>query len=266
MSKKRNTKISVIVLAKNDEKKIGDCLKSVKWADEIIVVDTGSTDKTPSIAKKRGARVVKHTKGSFSDWRNKGAKEAKGDWLLYVDTDEGVTLALRQEIVKLLNGSIVEHSAYAIPRRNFILGREMKHGGWWPDYVKRLIRKDSLKRWKGELHENPVVEGEIGHLTNPFIHKKHDNLSEMVEKTNEWSEIEARLLFESGHPKMSWWRFFRIMATELWLRLIAKKGFLDGIEGIIYAIYQMWSRFITYGKLWELQITDSRGPGANYRG
>ena len=75
----------------------------------------------------------------------------------------------------------------------------------------------------------------------------------MVEKTNKWSEIEAKLLFEAGHPKMSWWRFFRIMATELWYRLIRLKGFLDGVEGVIYAIYQMWSKFITYGKLWEMQ-------------
>ena len=90
-------------------------------------------------------------------------------------------------------------------------------------------------------------------LKNPLTHLKHDNLEEMVEKTNKWSEVEAKLLFNSGHPKMSWWRFWRIMFTELMYRLVSLRGFMDGTTGIIYAIYQMWSKFLTYAKLWEMQ-------------
>lgn len=116
------------------------------------------------------------------------------------------------------------------------------------------MKKNAFVKWEGDLHENPVVKGELGHLKNPLVHLKHTKLSEMIEKTNEWSEIEARLLLKSGHPEMVWWRFIRIMATELWYRLIRLKGFLDGTEGVIYAIYQMWSKFITYGKLWEMQL------------
>jgi len=245
--------ISAIVITKNEEEKIDECLESLSWVDEILVIDTGSDDKTIEIATKKKAIVVSYSKGGFSDWRNEGAKEARGDWILYVDADERVTPLLRKEILRTIKNS-ADIALYAIPRRNIILGKEMKHGGWWPDYVKRLMKKEAFVKWEGDLHENPIVKGKLGHLKNPFVHIKHAKLSEMVEKTNKWSEIEAKLLFKSGHPKMAGWRFFRIMATELWYRLIRLKGFLDGTEGVVYAIYQMWSKFVTYGKLWEMQL------------
>lgn len=263
-SKKTKKKLSVIIIAKDEEEKIGDCLKSVKFADEIILVDTGSKDKTVDIAKKRGAKIVKYTKGSYSDWRNRGLEEAGGEWVLYVDADERVTPSLRDEVIQLINKAINQYSAYAIPRKNIILGREMKYGGWWPDYVKRLYKKKSLKKWVGDLHEEPVIsskgrsasggEGKMGHLGNPLIHIKHDNLSEMIEKTNKWSEVEARLMYKANHPRMNIPRFFSAMFREFWLRMIRHKAFLDGGEGIIYAFYQVYSRFISYAKLWELQL------------
>jgi glycosyltransferase involved in cell wall biosynthesis len=253
--KKENIKISVIIIARNEEKKIGDCLKSVIWADEVLVIlDKKTTDSTKKVAQQFGASVIDSNKASYTPNRNFGLKKARGKWVLYVDADERVTPSLRDEIRKVISKAKDQHGAYAIPRKNVILGREMKHGGWWPDYVKRLYRKDKLEKWKGDLHEEPIFAGEMGHLENALVHIKHDNLEEMVTKTNEWSEIEAKTLFDSGHPRMSWWRFIRIMLTELWLRLAKLKGFLDGAEGIIYSFYQMWSKFVTYAKLWELQI------------
>jgi glycosyltransferase involved in cell wall biosynthesis len=254
----KTKKISAIIIAKDEEKKIRDCLESVKWSDEIILIDTGSGDKTKEIAEEYKAVIYEHRGGSYGDWRNVGLRKAQGEWVLYVDADERVTSDLKQEINATIEADNPGIFAYAIPRKNIILGREMKHGGWWPDYVKRLFRKDKLIEWSGDLHEEPRFEGELGLLESPLIHIKHDNLSEMVDKTNAWSEIEAKLLYQSGHPKMTWWRFFRIMLTELWLRLIVKMGFLDGVEGVIYSIYQMWSRFITYGKLWEMQLEHQR--------
>ncbi len=138
-------------------------------------------------------------------------------------------------------------------RSNIFLGREMRHGGWWPDYVLRLIKKDKLITWEGELHEQPKINAEIGKLKNPLVHTSHRSLEEMVEKTNQWSEIEAKLLFESGHPKMAWWRFISVGFREFWNRGIVKMGFLDGVQGIIEVIYQSFSRMITYAKLWEMQ-------------
>lgn len=237
-------KISAIVLVggKYDKKLLKKCLDSVFWADEIIKVET---DKL---------------QGSFADWRNEGARRAKGDWLIYVDSDEEVTSALKKEILeKIVNCKLkIENCAFAIPRTNILLGKRMRWGGWWPDYVLRLIKKDALIGWEGELHEQPklkkAVDLRIGKLKNPLIHNSHRNLEEMVEKTNAWSEIEARLLFKANHPKMNVLRFFSAGAREFWFRGIIKLGFLDGTVGVIEVIYQTYSRMITYAKLWELQM------------
>ena len=247
-------KISAVIIAQNEEKKIGDCLESVKWVDEVIVIDNESTDKTAAIATKFGAKVVNFRGGTYSTRKNKGAEEAKGEWLLYIDADERVTPELRKEIEDRVLKNPTETVIYAIPRRNIILGRELHHGGWWPDYVKHLIKKDSFNGWKGDLHEEPIFDGELGHLKGALLHIKHDNLSEMVEKTNNWSNVEARLMYEANHPPMNIFRFTTAMFREFWLRMIKQMAFLDGAEGIIYAIYQVYSRFISYAKLWEMQV------------
>lgn len=276
MSDKNNkVKISVIIVAKNEEEKLPDCLKSIKWADEIVVIDNDSMDKTVEIAKRFGARVFSASDTltlKYADLRNMGLEKAIGKWVFYIDADERVTPELKDEINEILTSSFDKprtsqndrnvdgdgrYNAYAIPRRNVILGREMKHGGWWPDYVKRLFLRKSLKKWTGDVHEEPVYEGEMGHLENHLIHIKHNKLEGMVEKTNKWSEIEAKLMFDANHPRMNIVRFFTAMAREFWLRMIKHKAFLDGGEGTVYALYQVWSKFISYAKLWEMQINDS---------
>ena len=252
MNKNKNS-ITAIIIALNEEKLLSTCLKSLDWADEIIVIDTGSTDKTDQIAKKHKARVVEYTSGkSFSDWRNKGLKEAKGDWVFYIDADETVSGALAKEIQRAINSS--EYSWYAIPRSNIIFGREFRYGGWWPDYVKRLFSKNYISGWSGNLHEEPSTKGKMGYLTNHLLHNKHETISEMVEKTNSWSEIEGKLMFDANHPPMNVWRFSTAMFREFWYRMVVKLAFLDGREGIIMAIYQVYSRFCSYAKLWELQV------------
>jgi len=250
--------ISVIIIAKNEEDRIKTCLESVQWADEIIVTDNGSTDKTLEIAKKYTDKIVEFKEQDFATLRNLAAEKAMGDWILYVDADERVSTDLKNEILKIIAKAKSSYGCFVIPRENFILGRLMKHGGWWPDYVKRLFYRKNLERWEGKLHEEPVYKGKLGYLKNPLTHIKHDKLSEMVEKTNIWSEVEAKLLLEAGHPKMVWWRFIRVMITELFYRLIVLRGFMDGGEGVIYSFYQMYSKFVTYAKLWEMQIKKRR--------
>jgi glycosyltransferase involved in cell wall biosynthesis len=235
-------KISAIVLigGKYDKDLLKKCLNSVAWCDEVIRLETA---KVVSIRSRIGA---------FSQWRNEGAKRSSGEWLLYVDSDEEVTPALKKVILQVTESD--EFSAYAIPRQNIFLGQKMRWGGWYPDFVLRLIKKDKLKGWYGELHEQPKVKGEICHLKEPLIHRTHRNLSDMVDKTNEWSEIEAKLLFDSGHPPMNIFRFFSAGFREFWYRAILKLGFLDGVVGIIEIYFQTFSRLITYSKLWELQL------------
>jgi hypothetical protein len=228
--------LSVIILegGKFDNEVYKKTLASVSWVPEVIKLKTGEkiTD--------------------FAELRNSGAAKANGEWLFYLDTDEIVTDGLQREIQNAIASD--KYSGYAIPRRNIVLGREMKHCGLWPDYVLRLIKKDAFNGWRGELHEQPVVKGKIHHMTEPLIHQKHDNLTDMVEKTNKWSEIEAKLMYEADHPKMNFLRFFSAGMREFWLRMIVQTAFLDGVEGTIYGLYQVFSRLISYSKLWELQI------------
>ena len=163
-------KLSVVILAKNEEKIIKDCLESVKWADEVILVDSGSTDKTLVMAKEFGAKIVNSPskKLAFAKWRNQGLKVAQGDWLLYVDADERVTPELKKEIESLIK-SKPKAVAFEIPRKNFYLGKEVRYGGAWPDYVRRLFLKKKLKGWVNQLHEHPEVEGSWGRLKHPLI-------------------------------------------------------------------------------------------------
>lgn len=246
--------ISVIILAKNEEEVIKDCLESVRQlADEIILVDNGSTDKTIDIAKKYKIEAISFptSKPEFAKLRNIGLKAASGKWVLYVDADERVTPELRKEIWRVM--AEPKYGAYQIPRRNFYLGKEMHYGGAWPGYVKRLFLKEKLIRWERELHEEPVFEGEMGTLKSPLLHFTHRDLASMVTKTLEWSKIEARLLYEAKHPPVTWWRILRMMLTEFWQRGIKLSGWRDGTVGWIEVIFQMFSRFITYARLWELQ-------------
>lgn len=248
--------LSVLIIAKNAGSKLEDCLKSISsLADELVIVDTGSTDNTVEIAKKCGAKIFKNKGNDFATWRNEAAKHARGDWLFYIDHDERASKELKDEILTVVNRQWTVDSfvAYDIPRKNYVFGRWLKHGGWWPDRVLRLIKKSALNKWEGEVHEQPKIDGSVGSLKNTLIHLKEDDLSDMVEKTNRYSMYEAKLLYEANHPPMVWWRFINVMGRELWYRLVTKLGFLDGPEGIIYCAYQGYSRFVTYAKLWELQ-------------
>ena len=179
--------------------------------------------------------------------------EAKGDWLLYLDADERVTPLLKKEILELVKNLDDSVGVYAIPRRNFIFDQEFKHSSQYPDYQKRLYRKSKLKKWVGDLHEEPIYEGELKHIKNPMVHLKKMTLSQMMDKTNRWSDFEARLMIEAHHPPMNIVRFLSAMTREFWKRMIVEMAFLDGSKGIIYAMYQVYSKFVSYAKLWELQ-------------
>jgi len=247
-------RLSAIVISKNEETRIKDCLDSLSFCDEVVVVDTGSTDKTVEIAKKAKANVFSLQSHDFAQMRNFGLKKAKGDWVLYVDADERVTKELAENIKAHIedNGKFV---AFKIKRKNFYYGNHE-----WPaiENIERLFYKKSLKEWYGELHESPLIEGEVGELSGYLLHYSHRNLSEMVKKTLEWSKIEAQLRFESGHPKMSWWRFPRVMIKAFYDSYVRQQGWKAGTIGIIESVYQSFSIFVTYARLWELQMENKK--------
>lgn len=242
-------KISVIILAKNVANEIVLAIKTSQFADEIIVVDTGSTDNTVEISRKLGAKIIHTTGDSFAKWRNDGAKEAKSEWLLYLDSDERIPVKLAKEILQTIENS--EFEAYTISRYEIFLGKHLNH--WGDPRVLRLMRKKSLKRWEGKLHEQPKIIGSIGDLRHQMVHLSHKNIDEKVPNTMKWSKMEAQMLLDANHPPMKGWRFIRIMLTEFWTRAVRQRLWKDGTEGWIEIIYQMFSKFLTYERLWEAQ-------------
>ena len=243
-------KLSVVIIAKNEKDMIGECLDSVAFAEEVVIVDNGSIDNTVPLAEKRKSSVIVKTKTEdFSKLRNLGMETARGEWILYVDSDERVSSMLRrgiERVINLPNGFI----SFKIKRKNFYLGNNE-----WPGYelLPRLFLKKSFIRWKGALHETPLVDGKIGILDGYLFHYSHRNLSTMLTKTIEWSKVEAELRLEAKHPPMVWWRFFRVMISAFLSSYVIQGGWKVGAIGLIESMYQSFSMFITYARLWEMQ-------------
>lgn len=249
--------LSIIILAGNEEKMIENCLKSCSFATEIILVAANSTDNTKKIAKSTIPKIkIVETNDqynkNFSKWRNLGYKNATKEWLLYIDADEIIDSKLKEEIIYIIT-SKNSPTHYAIPRANHFLGKRVRYGGTYPDYVKRLFKKSSFSGYKGYLHEEPIIKGELSYLKNDLIHFTHRDLSSMINKTNAWTDMEAQALFDAKHPPVYWWRFPRMMISKFYQRLIKEKMYKDGIVGWISAIFESFDTFIIYAKLWELQ-------------
>ena len=239
--------VSAIIIAKNEEARLITCLDHLAWTDEIIVVDNGSTDQTIQIAKQHGANVVSTKEKDFSALREFGLKKATGTWVLYVDADEEINEELQKEIQQAIQSNT--HIGYFIKRNTYFLGSH------WPyqDKVERLFLRSALRGWHGTLHETPLYVGDIGVLNTPLTHRTHRTLENMVAKTNEWSALEAKLRFDAHHPPVVWWRLIRVMITGFWQSFITQDGWRAGTVGWIESIYQGFSMFITYAKLWEMQ-------------
>lgn len=243
--------LSVIVLTRNEEDRVKACLESVKWADEIIIIDSGSNDKTLEIAKRYTDKIYQVENEDFSDKRNLGTKKAQGEWILYVDADERVLNPLKEEINFLIQSD--SDSAYAISRKNIVFGSEVNYGPFWPDWVIRLIKKENFEGWIGKVHEYPKFKGTLGYTKNSLLHLTHRGIEHIVLKSLEWSKIDAKLRLDAKHPKMSGWRFLRIFVSEIFIQGILRKGFFSGTIGIMDSLLQSFSMFMTYVRLWELQ-------------
>ena len=248
--------LSIIIIAANVESTIKDCLLSCQFADEIIII-TNATDNTISIAKATIPTVqiyqgLSANKFNFAAARNLGLRYAKYPWILYVDDDERITPALREQITKSIRspGLITN---FDLPRANYYLGHRVKFGGSYPDYVKRLFHSNAIKGYTGKLHEQPIVTGPEQKLTAELIHLTHQTLRQMLEKSNTWTKLEAELLFNDNHPPVVWWRFFRMMLTKIWERLVVQNMWRDGIVGWISVIFEAFDTYMIYAQLYELQ-------------
>lgn len=250
--------ISAIIIAKNEELMIANCIHTLGFCQEVIVVDTGSSDNTVAIAKQCGAKVIVSTEGSFADWRNVGLQNVTQLWVLYVDADERVTPVLAGEIEQTLTQT--SYAAFALDRQNIHFGKWMRHGGWQNDTVVRIFSREKLKTWEGRVHEHAIVDGNTGKLKNPLVHCTHRTIRDGLIKSYTWTDIEASLLLHAKVPCPTTWTLCRKFAGEFIRRFFIQKGYMDGIEGFIEAFQQAMNRFFVYERLWELssspKITD----------
>ncbi|HAV15407.1 MAG TPA: hypothetical protein DCX25_03690 [Candidatus Pacebacteria bacterium] len=243
--------ISAVIIAKNEEKMIANCLDTLQWCDECIVIDNGSTDSTPMLAEQAGAHVIELKNAGFAEARTKGKDEAKSDWILYIDADERVTPKLKSEVQRVISSP--GYQAYSVPRNNIHYGKWMQYGGWEKDRVVRLFQKKHLSAWEGKVHEHAIVDGVTGELREPLVHLTHRNMKEGLEKSIVWTDIEAHLFLAAGHPNMTTLRLIKVTLWEFFSRVFKKKAYKDGTEGMIEAMVQAMNRFLVYERVWELQ-------------
>ena len=243
--------ISALVLTRNDASMLQDCLEQLNFVKEIIVLDQQSKDNTAQIAKKFTNHLITTSDPNFSKNRNVLAKKAKCKWLLYLDTDERIDEKNITEIKDAIGKS--QFQAYYFPRKNIVLGKWLRHGGWWPDYVPRLFEKQNFRQWYGEVHESPRINGQYGHFKNPITHLTARSIDQMLNKSIVWAQVEAKLYFKASYPKVSVLRVVKASTREFLSRYFIKMGVLDGAVGLIEAVYQSLHQAMVLVYLWEIQ-------------
>ena len=244
--------LSVILITKNEEANLKDCLESVSFADEIIVVDSQSSDKTQEIARSFGAKLeITSDWPGFGPQKNRALNLATQDWVLSIDADERVTPELKQEILATM-ASANAADCYAIPRSSWYCGRFMKHSGWYPDYVDRLFKRGSAKFSDHLVHERLLPTGSSGKLNNHFLHYSYRDFSQVLKKVDVYSSAAAQQAFKQGKKGglgealiHGFWAFFRTY--------VLRRGFLDGKHGLALAISNAATSYYKYLKLWQLQ-------------
>lgn len=243
-------KISVIILTKNEERNIKDCMDSVSFAHEIIVIDDESTDKTREIAKKLGATVFKRRLDDFASQRNFGLTKASGDWVLYIDADERIPKELAHEIVDAVNSD--QKYFYKIPRKNKIFGKYLEHTDWYPDYQYRLFEKGK-GFWDRKVHEQLKTSLTGKELEKPISHDNYESIQQFIDKNfGIYADYEAELLMSSGY-KFKSVDLITKPVNEFLRRFFATRGYLDGVHGLVASVLVSIGTFVVYSKVWEKQ-------------
>ena len=228
------TLLSVIIITKNEQDNIKDCLESVKWADEIIVVDSGSTDKTEEICRKYTNKFYVKDWPGFGIQKQNSLDLATHEWVLSIDADERVTSDLRNEIISVLSSNS-NVNGYLIPRLSNYLGKDIRHAGWYPDYTLRLVKRGKSHFTKDIVHEKMVVDGAIQKISNHFLHFPFKDIEHHFQKLNDYSTLSANKMHREG-KKVGW--ILIVLKTLLaFIRsYILKLGILDGWPGLIVSV------------------------------
>lgn len=258
------TKISVAIATFNEEENIGPCLESVKWADEIIVVDGSSIDKTREIAKKLGAKVIKTTnKPMFHINKNMAIDACTGDWILQLDADERVTPELAAEMKKIAQKPIKKSIpiAYWIKRKNYFLGRFLKKGGQYPDPVIRFFKKGKARLPEKSVHEQMKVDGKVGWLKNDLIHLATPKFSRYLLRENRYATLEAADMFKKKLPISPFTIMIYIIIAPLrtFLSIFFRhKGFVDGWQGFVFALFSGLHHAWAFAKYCKMRMSKEK--------
>lgn len=248
----RKNLISALVLTKNEEKNIEECLKTLGWCDEIIIIDDNSTDKTREIGKSLGAKVFIHPLSSdFSRQRNYGLERVAGEWVLFVDADERVTPELvesiKYQVLSIKNTDIL---AYKIPRKDFLFGKWLRFGETGNIKLLRLAKKGT-GRWIRPVHEVWQISGKLGELKNPLLHYPHQTIKEFLENINFYTDLNACVFYDQG-IKVPFWQILVYPLAKFIKNYFLKLGFFDGTAGLLHATLMSFHSFLTRAKLWLL--------------
>jgi len=250
----RTSSISAFVVCCNEEQKLRRCLASVSWCNEIVVIDSGSTDATLEIAKEFTQKIIIRPWPGFVEQKRFGLERCSSDWVLNLDADEEVSSELCAEIQALLKQDALRalnENGFELQRTVFFLGKWWRKGGWHPERRLRLCRR-SATTWGGDNpHEKAVVQGTIGRLKGELFHFTYSNIADQVRSLNSLSSAAAETLYAKGTQASLLSLLVRPIARFLKFYFL-KKGFLEGPEGLVVAVMESWSVFLKYAKLWEL--------------
>jgi len=257
-------KLSVVILARNEEDKIADCLESIKWVDEIVVVDGFSTDATADICEKYGAKIVRHKfEGDFGQERNIGNDNASGDWILQLDADEVVTEGFKKAVIGILKNNENDHAAYKFLRKNFFMGHFMRYGGWY-HYSHHFFRK-GYARYDGRVHHQLVVDGKTGIIDEDIEHNPFKSFEQIIDRQNRYTTLEAREILDlRGRVDDKEIEYnIRVKPFKLFRKFYIKKmGFREGVRGLLFSVIFAWTHFIKWAKYWEMvSVEKTEGGG-----
>ena len=241
--------LSVAIITKDEENRLPECLKSVSFADDMVVVDSGSVDRTVEIAKEFGCRVFIEDWKGYGPQKNSAVDKCKHEWVLLLDADERVPIEAKEVIVKVLQKP--DADAYSIKRKNYIHGKWLKHSGYWPDRHIRLVNK-TKGSFRSMIHEEWVTDGHVQELDAYVEHYAFSNYSDMLQTLNEYSTIIARELYASGKKATILSPLYHGIGMFLKIYFL-KWGILDGMDGLVTALTKAGGSFFKYAKLLELQ-------------
>jgi glycosyltransferase involved in cell wall biosynthesis len=253
-------KISVYMITRNNERTVERALASVTWADEIVVVDSFSTDKTPEICRRFTDRVIQRPWPGFREQYQHAADLTTHPWIIFIDADEEVSQELAEEIQRVVKEGGESFDGFILYRRTYYLGRWIRHGAWYPDYEIRLYHREKGK-WEGGLHAKIVVDGNVGSLQHEVLHTTYRDISDQIQTIDLYSQIEAEDMFKAGERFSLFKLLFR--PPFRWIKeYLFKQGFRDGVPGLVIIVATMFYVFIKHAKLWELtHVKKERGDG-----